>query len=341
MICVMPIFVVIFALGWTTVVLGLDGVMAYHVFKQFESRHYAAVAGEVTHSEVRSHRGSKGGTTYTAVINYRYRVDGRAYDNDRFRYNSVSGGSDRAHSLVAAHPAGSAVQVYYDPADPQESLLEPGLKGLDFMGALFTTPFNAVMLGFWVWVGGWLRERLFRPVAGGMKIIEDGTCTRVRLPQFSAVVLGLATVGGLGFVATFIVGFGTGMDPSVGSILSVVGLVYAAGAGVYWWQDRKICAGVDDLVIHQDSRTLELPLTQGRKERVTVRFADIAGLTVEQLVHHSQKGGVSYTYAPTLRLRGMSPEEQKLADWSDKLKADDFAAWLRQQPGLGLPPVEP
>ena len=42
---------------------------------------------------------------------------------------------------------------------------------------------------------------------------------------------------------------------------------------------------------------------------------------------------ISYTYAPTLRVRGPQAGEQKLADWSDKVKADDFAAWLRPQRG--------
>ena len=85
-------------------------------------------------------------------------------------------------------------------------------------------------------------------------------------------------------------------------------------------------------MINEAEHTLELPLTQGRKQRVTINRADIQQLTVEMIVRTSSKGGISYSYQPTLVLRQSDP--QKLADWSDKVKADDFAAWLRKQLAL-------
>ena len=57
-------------------------------------------------------------------------------------------------------------------------------------------------------------------------------------------------------------------------------------------------------------------------------------------MHRGSKGGVSYTYAPTLRLRGIEPACQKIADWSDAMKANAFADWLRQKLG-GHVSVEP
>jgi len=99
------------------------------------------------------------------------------------------------------------------------------------------------------------------------------------------------------------------------------------------WRWQKVQTGIDDLVINEAGRSLELPETFGRHERITVSLADIEDFSVEQIVHRSSKGGISYTYAPTLRLRGPQAGEQKLVDWSDKVKADDFAAWLRTQLG--------
>ncbi len=327
-------FLVLFTLFWSAGVLFFDGFMAKSFFKQYESGHYPAVTGTVTHSEVKSHRGSKGGTTYQAVIHYRFEVDGQTFTGARLRYNPASSDSASARSLVDDHPAGAAVRIFYDPKNPQDSLLFPGITGADYLMVLFLTPFNAVMLGFWIWLGGQLRERLFRPVAGGIKIISDGMFTRVRLPQFGAVAWGLVTTGGLGFASIFIVGFSTQMKPSVGLILPVIGGVYLTGFGVFLWQWWKIRSGLDDLVINEAGRTLDLPETFGRKERVTVNYTDIDNLAVVQLEHRSSKGGISYTYAPTLILRGTEPSEQKLADWSDKLKADDFTAWLGKQLGL-------
>jgi len=328
-------FMVFFTLFWSAGVLFFDGLMAHGIFKQLESRHYLVAAGKVTHSEVKSHHGSKGGTTYEAVINYRFEVGGQMFTGARLRYSAGSSSdSTAARNLVDAHPEGAKVQVFYNTDNPEDSLLLPGISGVDFMPVLFLTPFNAIMLGFWIWIGGWLRERLFRPVAGGMKIITDGIFTRVRLPQFSAVGWGLVTTGGLGFIFMFIVAFSTKMQPSVGLVLAVIVVIYLAGVGVYLWQRQKISSGIDDLILNEAARTLDLPQMFERKQRVTVGIADIESLTVEKIEHCSSKGAISYTYATTLRLRGTEPGEQKLADWSDKVKADDFAEWLRKQLGL-------
>ena len=63
-------------------------------------------------------------------------------------------------------------------------------------------------------------------------------------------------------------------------------------------------------------------------------------LTLETIVHRSRKGGVSYTYAPTLWLESEAPGGQKLADWPDKMKAGAFTDWLRQRLGLSDVPCE-
>jgi hypothetical protein len=190
-----------------------------------------------------------------------------------------------------------------------------------------------VLIGLWMGVYAWLRERLFKPVAGGVKIIADGMTTRVRLPTVGAAVWGLGTTGLLGFVSVFVVGFGAGFQPSVATVVLATSAIYLAGAGVWFWQQQKINSGIDDLVINEGSRTLELPLTFGRKERVTVLFTDIERIWVNVIEHHNSKGGTSYTYAPTLNLRNQL-DNQKLADWGDKLRANDFADWLSKKLGV-------
>jgi hypothetical protein len=324
-------FLFIFTLFWSGMVLTFDGFMAHGIYKQYESQHYPSVTGTITHSEVQSHRTSKGGTSYDAVINYRYEIGGQTFEGNKLRFGIKVSSSANAYAAVSAHPPGSTAQVFYNPANPQESLLSPGVNGSDFMFALFLTPFNMVMFGFWIGIGGWLRERFFRPIAGGVKIINDGMTTRIRLPQFAAIGWGLVATGGLGFISIFVVGFSTNMEPSIPVILSVIGAVYGAGMIIYLWQRQKINSGIDDLIVNESSRSLELPLTFGRKQRVTVNVAEIKSLSVEKIIHRSNKGGVSYTYAPTLSPRGKEAAIQKLADWSDKLKADEFTEWLRKQ----------
>ena len=92
-------------------------------------------------------------------------------------------------------------------------------------------------------------------------------------------------------------------------------------------------SGEDDLVLDETSATITLPKTFGRKERVQIDRGEIEQLTVETIEHRSSKGGVSYTYAPTLWMRS-SRDGQKLADWSDRERAEAFVDWLRQKLNL-------
>jgi hypothetical protein len=323
-----PLF---FALFWSAIVLLFDGLMAHGIYKQLESQHYPSVTGTITHSEVTSHTGSKGGTSYTAVINYRFEIGGQTFEGNKLRFGMTTSSSESAHASVSAHPVGSAAQVFYNPENSQQSLLAPGINGSDLIFVIFLTPFNMVMIGLWLWCAGWLRERFFRPLAGGVKIITDGLTTRIRLPQLPAIFWGLGTTGLLGFISMFAVGIVTKMSPAIPLALAVIAIVYVAGGAVYFHQRQKINSGIDDLILNESSRTIELPLTFGRKQRVTVNVAEIKSLSVEKIIHRSNKGGVSYTYAPTLSLHGKEAAIQKLADWSDKLKADEFTEWLRKQ----------
>ena len=335
------VFLVIFACFWSTFVVFFDVHIGRNLWNQFAYRNYPTATGEITHSEVTQHRGSKGGTTYGVDIRYRYAVNDRSFEGTRFRYSAESS-SDWAWAerAVAGHPVGSQAQVFYSPRNPQDAVLSPGVEGSDLILVLFSMPFNMVMLGLWTWLGGWLRERIFKPVAGGVRIITEGPRTSIRLPEYGAMVWCMVAVGGLSFVSLFILGFTSGFHPSLPAACVVLFGVAAAGAGAYWRQWRKIHSGDDDLILDEGAQTIELPETCGRKNRVTSAFAEIENLTLEIIVHHGSKGGVSYTYAPTLWLRGGVAGGQKLADWSDKMKAEAFTDWLRQRLGLSNVPCE-
>ena len=332
------VFFVIFACFWSTCVVLFDVGIGRTLWNQFAYRNYPTTTGEITHSEVTQHRGSRGGTTYGVDIRYRYAVNDRAFEGKRFRYSAESS-SDRAWAerAVEGHPVGSPAQVFYSPRNPQDTVLSPGVDGSDLILVLFLMPFNTVMLGMWTWLGGWLRERILRPVAGGVRIITEGPRTRIRLPEYAAMVWGMAAVGGVSFVSIFILGFASGFHPSLPAACAVLFGVAAAGAGAYWRQWRIIHSGDDDLILDEGAQTISLPETCGRKNRVSTTFAEIDNLTLEVIAHQGSKGGVSYTYAPMLWLRDRADSGEKLADWSDKMKAAAFTDWLRQR--LGLSPV--
>lgn len=94
------------------------------------SRNWSRTTGRVIVSKVerRQSRTSSGGynTAYYPVVEYEYTVNGQRYQTTRVRFGTQVGWGrpERAQNAVDQHPAGSMVQVFYDPADPAEAVLE-------------------------------------------------------------------------------------------------------------------------------------------------------------------------------------------------------------------------
>jgi hypothetical protein len=65
---------------------------------------------------------------YTVDVTYKYLVNGNSYQSNVFVFGIPKSFADsaEAQSVVAAHPVNGNVTVYYDPADPGRSCLEPG-----------------------------------------------------------------------------------------------------------------------------------------------------------------------------------------------------------------------
>jgi hypothetical protein len=324
----------IFALIWTAIVGALDAKVGWNLFRAVRALDYPEAAGTVLSSEVTQHRGSKGRTSYGVAIRYRYDIDGTAREGDRYRYSGFTGSSDSkwAHAVVRQNPAGASVKVYYDPANPEESVLSRGINGADLFILLFLTPFNLIMFVLWA-VPVWALRRRVRPlVAGDVKWWADGRTTRVRLPRYSPIVAGLAGTGGTAFASIFILGFGFGGDPSLAVAMVTWMVVIGVGVGVAGWQWLQQRAGKADLVLDDLERTAELPATFGRKERRTVPWSEITGVTVETIERRGRKGGTRYRYAVQLK---HGNQADKLDEWHDQQGAESFAAWLRERLNLG------
>ena len=108
--------------------------LAYRIGKPIRDRAVASVAwptaeGRITGSRVeRVKNGGDGKATYTADITYDYALDGRSFEGDRVWFGDDYSASDASafRAAVDRYPVGQAVQVHYDPAEPAESVLEPG-----------------------------------------------------------------------------------------------------------------------------------------------------------------------------------------------------------------------
>ncbi len=113
--------------------LGGGYFLTYRVGKPIRDKAAASTSwpvtdGRITGSRVERVKQKKGGTTYTADITYEYALDGRTFEGDRVWFGDDYSASDASafRAAVGRYPVGRAVKVHYDPAEPAESVLEPG-----------------------------------------------------------------------------------------------------------------------------------------------------------------------------------------------------------------------
>jgi hypothetical protein len=271
-------------------------------------------------------------------VEYAYEAQGRRYTGDRAAYFRMWS-QKSARQFVAGHSPGSRCPVHYNPSDPADAVLVPGVGGDVLFMDLFLTPFNLVMVGGWYWLiaSFWRRRsaRLVLPV--GTRLLDQGTQLRVRLPRVPPLMGAALTVFVASFFAIFPVVFLCDFSASPAIVLAVQGLILGAALWVYVLLAIRTYSGKTDLVINLLDGVLVLPPTFGRKEPVVVAFSDLAAVDV-MTIANSQSNS-SYQYAPTVRWREPSGTiaHAKLAEWNEEQQAQDFAAWLREQVGLALP----
>lgn len=309
-----------------------DGFLGYGLVNQIRALGFKQTTGYITHSEVTYHD-SDDGTTHGVDIHFHYEVGGQAYEGDRYRYAAGSSSdSGWARNAVNRYPEGAEVPVFYNPKKPSESLLSPGVDGSNLMMLLFMTPFNAVMLGFWIAGLGIIREKLFRTPNGGAHFRQDGPILRIRLPRYPAYVFLLAITGLVGFLETFpIAFFGGGFNPRTPIVATALVIAYGAGLASFFWQCRATYSGRSDLLIDTSRQIAELPRTFGRKTKIEVPLSRIRDLTVVAKANKGSEGGITYTYVPTLSWRDADPAPGELGEWYRESKAQAFVDWLRPQ----------
>lgn len=300
---------------------------------QHEAGSFSQVQGEVKTSEVTVTYGSKGSVYHHAHITYRYSVDGlNYYTGRRYRYDGHPLDEAGANAVVQAHPPHSVVTVYYNPAKPADALLAPGVDNRDVSQLFLMTPICVFFM--WVlWRSGkqtgwpWSGEA----VAGGVKIIEENRMvTRLRLPRYDAVSIGLLTTAGLWLLAGMLmISVFENEPPLVAGSWLLVG-VLALGGGVYAWFAMPAQSGRQDLVMDEASRTLQLPFTYGRQPEPPLGFGEITGIALDK-IKHSGKRGPYYTYLVTLQRKNGGLE--KLMELNQS-RAEGVAAWLRAKLGL-------
>jgi hypothetical protein len=113
------------------IIIGLVavGVGVSMMLKSLRTERWPVTDGVVQSAEMKSHSGSKGGTTYSAEITYTYQVTGSRYTGDKVSIGQMSSSSEYAQGILNRYPVGKKVLVHYSPGDPSEAVLEMGIHG--------------------------------------------------------------------------------------------------------------------------------------------------------------------------------------------------------------------
>ncbi len=212
-----------FALFWCTFTGVFVGFSARNFWRAADAQaRYVPVEGVVLESRV-THNSDSDGTTYGFGIRYRYTVDGRNFESNRYAFGSGSSsdGYSRASQLVDRHPAGSKITVFRDPAKPQEAVIDRQVDPAMWFMLLFLQPFVLVgIVGLGALVAYPFNRRRMtsfvqRPANVPWTIPSWGTLERrpeglVLQPKarasaaLGAVLLGYGLVN---FLSIFVVGF--------------------------------------------------------------------------------------------------------------------------------------
>ncbi|MEK6936605.1 MAG: DUF3592 domain-containing protein [Nanoarchaeota archaeon] len=104
------------------------------ILNGIESKNWPAVEGTILSSEFVSSRNSDNKPSYSAEILYEYYID-----NEKYLSNSITSSSGQSSSsspgsaqrLVNEYTVPDKVKVYYNPKNPELSVLEPGFHPID------------------------------------------------------------------------------------------------------------------------------------------------------------------------------------------------------------------
>lgn len=133
------VFFLMLLLAWFT-------YSAIGVAKALQAKRWPTVQGTVLSAEVKRGQSSKGSSKYIPMIRFSYEVDNAQYLSDQYSSTTARGSSMWAKEVISQYPAYSKVTVHYNPENPEESILKPGLQSDDYWMTCLSAFFFAVAL---------------------------------------------------------------------------------------------------------------------------------------------------------------------------------------------------
>lgn len=325
--------IAVFVFLWSLLTCCFDGLLIWRAERQWEAGStFQRTRGVITKSQVEVDRDDDG-PSYYPDIEYRFEVAGVPFTGDQTRIGDFSTSGNRATQLVQRYPVGKVVDVFYDPEDPSDAVLQRGLDGSDHLMAMFLLPFNLVMLGTWIAAARWLWARCESCVAGGARILHTGAQTRVRLPRTTPLVAAGVACSVTALFMTFVLAFCFQLNPppEIGATAWV--LIVLVTLIAYAWRVFQIGAGQSDLVIDPQEQTLSFPQTYGRSASRTVPWDAVRGIELKRLEIRAPENRGQYRHAVAVVWEADNGQlyEEVIAEHYSLLRARALADWLGRQ----------
>jgi len=201
---------------------GLIGLIAigfggWTLFQSLRCEHWPVTDARILTATISVNHGKS--TTYSPNVDYTYTVAGQTYESKRIAYGQMSSSSDYARRVLSRYSVGATVPTHYNPADPTQAVLEPGVHG-----------------GFWICliVGTIfiLFSRMFlqitKKAAANPGMVRDGAIRTDRPPPLFGVIFMIAGV------SIFIAVLNTSTTPNWPA-LGAASMFAFAGLGIFLW----------------------------------------------------------------------------------------------------------
>lgn len=125
------------------------GVTGYGIVHGMRSQHWPNTMATIEVSKVKTRSRRRGRKSKRLIIRYRYQVDDHSYSYDRARFlQNVFVTNSAKESISRQFPVDSVAPVYFDPSDPQNAVLIPGVPWLSAIGGLAVGSL-LVVVGVW------------------------------------------------------------------------------------------------------------------------------------------------------------------------------------------------
>ncbi|PTY02004.1 hypothetical protein DB346_10350 [Verrucomicrobia bacterium LW23] len=331
----------LFGLFWTSFVVVSDVVVVGKIYRQLRTYGFSPVPATVLSNEV-GFKNTSDGTSYFPKIRYAYTVNNQPFTGDVVRHTVVSTESknarQRVHDFVKAYPRESTIIAFYDPANPADAVVMQGLTGSDLFILLFLMPFNMVMLAF-VWLAWSLLYKARQPL-GGLPHHVGPHGFMVGVGRRGAFASGAVTLGLVSFLAIFGVGFSSGFDPSLNTMLGVWGVVLSltlASAGYAVYLDYT---GVYDLEADYLHQTLIIPATKQSPARRTFALHDPQSVILRTVHSYDSDNDKTTSYNVEFRMHETA-ETVLVGNITMEETAEALARWLADHMRLPLEETRP